>query len=65
MPSKSLQFVETLIPIQTLIKMGMVVIEDYYHTTTMDEKCELDKQTYILSKFPLNFRAPFLYVYLH
>ena len=39
--------------------MDKVVIEDYYHMTTMDVNVNWMELTYLLSKFSLNPRAPF------
>ena len=44
---------------QTLTKMDRVVIEDYYHMTTMDENVNPMKQIHLLSNFPLK------YIYLY
>ena len=49
---------------QTLTKMDMVVIEDYYHTTTMNKNVNWMKLTHLLSNFPLNRKA-LLYIYLY
>ena len=45
---------------QTLTKMDMVFIEDYYHTITMDENVNWMKRTRLLSNFPLNLGTPFV-----
>jgi hypothetical protein len=37
----------------------MIVIEDYYHMMTMDENVNIMKLTHLISKKPLNLRAPF------
>ena len=39
--------------------MEMLVIEEYYHTTTMDETVIWMKLTHLFSKFSPNSRAPF------
>ena len=42
---------------QTFIRMNMVVIEGYYHRSTMDENINWMKLTHPLSNFPRNLRA--------
>lgn len=44
---------------QTVQRVDMIVIEDYYHVTTMDENVNIMKLTHLISKNPLNSRAPF------
>ena len=48
---------------QTRTTSGVVVIEDYYHMTIMDESINWMKLTHLLSTFPLNLRVAF-YAYL-
>ena len=43
----------------------MVVIEDYYHMTTIDENMNWMKITHLFSNNSLNLRAPFIYIYLY
>ena len=61
MLSKSLQSEEkeheTLM--QTLTQMDKVIIEDYYHMTTMNEDMNWMEQTHPLSNVSLSIRAPF------
>ena len=38
---------------QALSRMGMVVIEDYYHVTIMDENVNWMKLTHLMSVFPI------------
>ena len=49
--SKSLQFVKHRIQTQILTRMDKVVIEKYYHMTTMDKHLKCMKLTHVLSKF--------------
>ena len=44
---------------KTLTRMDKVVIEDFYHMTTMDGNANWMKLTHLLPKFSLNLRAPF------
>jgi hypothetical protein len=43
--------------LQTLTTMDIVIIEDYYHMTTIDEYACWMKWTHLLWKFPLHLRA--------
>lgn len=45
---------------QTLTRLDRVVIEEYYHTATMDEEVKYMKLTHLLSSFTLEVRHPFL-----
>jgi hypothetical protein len=36
---------------QTLTRMDRVVIEDYYHMTIVDEKCDFDETNTSIVKF--------------
>ena len=49
---------------QTLTRMDKVVIEHFYHMTTMDENMNWMELTHLLSKKILNLRA-LLYIYIH
>jgi len=44
---------------QTLTRMNMVQIEDYYHMTTLNENVNRMKLIHLLSKNSLDFKAPF------
>ena len=49
---------------QIVTRMGMVVIEDYYHMTILDEN--INQMKHVLSKFSLSLRALWLlYIYLY
>ena len=43
----------------TLKRMNLVVIEDYYHVTTINENMYWMKLIHLLSIFSLNLRVPF------
>ena len=47
---------------QIITRMDTVVIEDYYRMTTMDEKVNWMKVTYLLSTFLLNLVPPFVHL---
>ena len=40
----------------------MIVIEDYYHMTTIIENVNSMKLTHLLLIFPLNYKAPFVHL---
>ena len=44
---------------QTPRRMNEVVIEDYYHMTTIDENVNWMELAHLLSSFSLNPRVPF------
>ena len=44
---------------QVITRMGMVVIMNYYHMTTMDENMNWMKLTHMLSTFFVNLMTPF------
>ena len=50
---------------QTLTKFDKVVIEDYYHMTTMVKNVNWIKQTHLLLIFPLILRPLFVHLPLH
>jgi hypothetical protein len=45
--------------------MDKIVIEDYYHMTTMDENVNWMKLAHLLSNYSLNPKGPLLYIYLY
>ena len=45
--------------------MDRVVIEDYYHMTTIDENINWMKLIHLSSIFSLDLRGPLLYIYLY
>lgn len=48
---------------QSLTRLDMVVIEDYYHMTTMNDNVSWMKLAHLLSIIPLTLVVPF--VHLH
>ena len=59
--SRRLKFAKT--HMQSIPSMDMIVIEDYYHMTTMDENVNWMNLAHLLSMFSLNMR-PFFYICL-
>ena len=47
-----------MVQMQTLSRIDMVVIGDYYQMTTMDEIVNQMKLRHLLSNFPLNLKGP-------
>jgi hypothetical protein len=45
--------------------MDTIVIEDYYHMTTMNDNINWMKLTHLLSIFSLTLRVPLLYINLN